>query len=542
MQQLTTPDAPRAHSGAFAPATLCEAFQLSATEFADQPALRTPGGEQSLTWREYAEQVRRIAGGLAELGVGRGDTLAMMLVNRPEFHLIDTAALHLGAIPFSIYNTFTPEQIEHLFTNAGNRVVITERRFIDTIRQVDAAAVEHVIVLEDGLPEAEHPDFEATWQSVQPDDIATLIYTSGTTGPPKGVQLTHRNLLFSLNANQAFVPFRSGGRLVSYLPHAHLADRFMSHYVSIATGSTITSVDNTSAVFDALTEVRPTLLLTVPRIWEKLKAQLEANGILEPGALPENAKAMIRERLGLDQADWVGSGAAPISPAVLEFFDALGLPILEGWAMSECGCGGTINPLGSPRYGTVGKVVPGIELRLADDGELLVRGPNVMPGYRNDPVNTAEAIDPDGWLHTGDIASIDEDGYVSIVDRKKELIINATGKNMSPANIEKQIKDASPLIGQACAIGDRRPYNVALILLDLDNAAGRAADDADVQREVAEAVERANTKLARVEQIRKFAILPGDWKPGGDEMTPTMKLKRRVIVDKYASEIDALYE
>jgi len=522
-------------------ASLCEAFRITAERFADQPALRTPGDAQTLTWADYAQRVQRIAGGLAKLGVGRGDTVGMMLLNRPEFHIVDTAALHLGATPFSVYNSSAPEQIEYLFSNADNRIVITEQKFADTIRAVDAPEVEHIIVLEDGLPEADHPDFEATWRAVEPTDIATLIYTSGTTGPPKGVQLTHANLMFALNAWEPVIAMRPGGRVVSYLPCAHLADRFLAHYWAIATGSTITSVDNPADVLAGLVDARPTGWLAVPRIWEKIKAALEAKGITDPSALSDEQRAGARAQLGLDQADWVGSGAAPIPPAVLEYFIALGLPALEGWAMSETSCVGTVNPPGDMRVGTVGKAAPGLELKLADDGELLLRGPNVMLGYRKDPEKTAEAIDPDGWLHTGDVATIDEDGYVRIVDRKKELIINAAGKNMSPANIEQHLKASSPLIGQACAIGDMRPYNVALLVLDPDAAAGRSVDEPALQEEIAAAVEQANSHLSRVEQIKRFTVLPNDWLPDSEELTPTMKLKRRGIVTKYADEIEALY-
>jgi long-subunit acyl-CoA synthetase (AMP-forming) len=535
-------------------ATLCQAFQLNAARYPERVALRTPGDGVTLTWAEYAAQVRRIAAGLAALGVGRGDTVAMMLTNRPEFHLIDTAALHLGAIPFSVYNTSPPEQIEYLFSNAGNGLVITEQRFAETVRAARAGALEHVLLVEDGLPQAEDASVEDAWREVQPGDVATLIYTSGTTGPPKGVQLTHHNIVWGWNAWAKVLPERPSGRLISYLPCAHLADRFLAHYHAIVTGSTITCVDEPAKIIASLPDARPTSLLMVPRIWEKLKAALEAQGVTDPSAMPAEQRAALRARLGLDGADWLGSGAAPIPAEVLEYFIALGIPIVEGWAMSETACAGTCSSPDAIRVGSVGRALPGIELRTAEDGELLLRGPNVMLGYRGEPEKTAEAIDADGWLHTGDVAEIDADGYVRIVDRKKELIINAAGKNMSPANIEQRLKAASPLIGQACAIGDRRPYNVALLVLDPDaaNAHARAhslsdasletlARDPGVKAAVAAAVEEANSHLSRVEQIKRFAVLPIDWPPDGDELTPTMKLKRRVIVQKYAQEIEELY-
>ena len=536
----------------FDAATLCEAFQVTARTYPDSPALRTVGDTDPISWAQYAARVERIAGGLAARGVRRGDNVGLMLVNRPEFHLLDVALLHLGATPFSIYNTSSPEQIEYLFANAENRLVVTERRFADTIRAV-GAGVEVVVIEDDGLPDGDHPDFEATWRAVQPDDIATLIYTSGTTGPPKGVQLSHRNLMATLSGIQHVVPVRPAGRLVSYLPCAHVADRTVAHYLGIASGSSITDIDDPKAVFAGLADARPTSWLAVPRIWEKLKAALEAKGLTDPAALPEDARAATRVGLGLDQADWVLSGAAPIAPETLEYLLALGLPVVEGWAMSETACAGTINPVDAMRVGTVGKPMGGVEVKLAEDGELLVRGANIMVGYRNDPERTAEAIDPDGWLLTGDIAEIDADGYVKIVDRKKELIINAGGKNMSPANIEQKLKSASPLIGQACVIGDGRAYNVALLVLDPDGAAAHAkahgldltpaalATDPGTLELIGVAVEAANARMSRVEQIKRFTVLGVDWLPDGDELTPTMKLKRRVVATKYAVEIEALY-
>jgi long-subunit acyl-CoA synthetase (AMP-forming) len=328
----------------------------------------------------------------------------------------------------------------------------------------------------------------------------------------------------------------------------------LAHYAAIVSGSTITCVAEAAQIIQALPDARPTGFLGVPRVWEKLKAGLQAQGVDNPAVLPETTRAALRARIGLDDADWAGSGSAPIAPEVLEYFAALGLPIGEGWGMSETAAIGTVAHPSAARIGTVGRAVPGVELSLADDGELLLRGPNVMVGYRGEPEKTAEAIDPEGWLHTGDIAQIDDEGYVRIVDRKKELIINSAGKNMSPANIEQRLKAASPLIGQACAIGDRRPYNVALIVLDLDAAAAHAhthglvyassaeyTGDPGIQEAVAAAVADANTHLSRVEQIKRFTILPGDWSPVTGELTPTLKLKRRVITDKYAREIEALY-
>jgi long-subunit acyl-CoA synthetase (AMP-forming) len=301
-------------------------------------------------------------------------------------------------------------------------------------------------------------------------------------------------------------------------------------------GCTVTSVANLPDLFDVVAQVRPTVFGGVPRIWEKLKAGLEARGVTA-----ETPGEQVRAMLGLDQAEWFVIGAAPTPVEVLEFFDALGIRICEVWGMSEVSCIATTNGPAQWRAGSVGKPLDGTELKLDADGELLVRGPLVMRGYRNKPEMTAETIDPDGWLRTGDIARVDEDGFWWIVDRKKELIINAAGKNMSPANIEAQLKAAGPLIGQACVIGDRRPYNVALLVLDPDTAAGLDPADPGVRARVQAEVDAANARLARVEQIKRFAVLDAEWLPGGDELTPTMKLKRRPVAEKYAERIDQLY-
>jgi len=583
------------------PATLCEAFQGTAARYPQQVALRTPGGAETFTWREYADRVREIAAGLAGLGVGYTDTVALMMTNRPEFHLVDTAAFHLGAVPFSIYNTFAPEQIRQVLSNAASRVMVCEEQFAAPLLAVrDGTAVEHVVCV-DGNPDGTLTlgelvaggdrafGFEACWRAVQPEDVLTLIYTSGTTGPPKGVEITHAQMLAELTATNTLMPAGADDRAISYLPMAHVAQRWGSHYSAMFTGLQATAVADPKDLPGALQDVRPTFFGGVPRVWEKLKAGIELIVAYEPdqakrlamqqaletaqkhadaseaGRVPaELAEAYrradgqvlskIRSALGLDQVRIAVSGAAPIAPEILKFMLALGIPIAEVWGMSEVSCIGTANPPGAIRIGTVGKAIPGVELKLAGDGELLVRGPTVMKGYHNDPVQTAEAIDPDGWLHTGDIATIDDDGYVRIIDRKKDLIINAAGKNMSPANIETAILAASPLIGQVVAIGDRRPYVVALIVLDPDAAAAFAAHHGAsdtsaaalashpaIHAAVDAAVKGGNGKLARVEQIKRFTILPTFWEPGGEEITPTMKLKRRPIAAQYAEVIDSMY-
>jgi long-chain acyl-CoA synthetase len=358
----------------------------------------------------------------------------------------------------------------------------------------------------------------------------------------------------TMKSYDAFGVFSPQGRTVSYLPLAHIADRALHYYSAVATGSSITCIDDPKAVLAGLVDARPTAWLAVPRIWEKIKAALEVKGVTDPTALPEESKADIRAQLGLDQAEVLFSGAAPIAPSVLEYFNSLGVPVHEGWAMSETACAGTFNPVGKQRIGTIGTPLPGVETKVDDDGELLVRGPSIMVGYRNDPAKTAEAIDADGWLHTGDVVTVDEDGYVTIVDRKKELIISAGGKNMSPANIEQRLKASHALIGQACCIGDARPYNVALLVLDPDASAAYAAADGlgdpgpaalsqnpEVQAVVAAAVDEANSHLSRVEQIKKFRILDEDWLPDSEVLTPTSKLKRRGVNERYADVIEELY-
>src|SRR3954453_20999742 len=588
--------------------TMCAAFQVTAAQHPDRVALRTKGDEFTLTWGEYAQRVEKIAAGLAGMGLGRGDTIGLMLTNRPEFHLVDTAATHLGATPYSVYNTYTPDQIAYLVSDAQNKIIVTEPEFLDTVMKVkdQCSSVEHVVdVTGSGregtisLEELEGMsgddfDFDSAWRAVESDDVLTLIYTSGTTGPPKGVQIAHRNEMAAGRSFDQIIQFPEGARVVSYLPMAHIAERSCSQYLPIMFGFSVTDCPNAREVIGYLPEVRPTWFFSVPRIFEKLKSAIEAGveheedqqkkqatkwaldvgmrkvaaeqralagGEPVPDELQqEYAKAddlvlsKVRQRLGLDELESLNVGAAPTPAEVITFFHALGLPLAELWGMSETCGAGCCNRPGHIRIGTVGPASPGVEIKLADDGELLMRSGVVMKGYRNAPEKTSEAVDDEGFLHTGDIAEIDDDGFVRIVDRKKEIIISAAGKNMSPANIEAKIKTSSPLIGQAIAIGDGRPYNVALITLDPDVAPGFAqqngladasfealADEQAVIDAVQEGVDRANEQLARVEQIKKFKSLPPDGGPAGEELTPTENLKRKPIHEKYADEIEALY-
>ena len=582
------------------PTTLCEAFQHTAAIDPTAVALRTPSNSQTLTWQQYADQVEAVAAGLAALGVGRGDTVALMMANRIEFYPLEVGAQHVGATSFSVYNSLAADQLSFVFANAGNSVVFCEQQYIDRIKA--SGVVLDVIVCVDGSPdgtisvadliEKGSPDFDfaASWRAVQPDDVATLVYTSGTTGNPKGVEATHANLIAEARAFTQVLDVEFGDRITSFLPTAHMADRFTALYLQEFAGTQVSVVADPRAIAAALPDVRPTIWGAVPRIWEKLKAAIEfgvanepddvkrrdlqwglavaarraavavAGEPMTPELAAEWAKAdeltlrALRTRLGLDQLKWALSGAAPIPAETLGFFAGLGVPVVEIWGMSELSCVATAASPGDIRLGTVGKLLPGMEHKIAADDEFLVRGPLVMKGYRKEPEKTADAIDADGWLHTGDVMTVDDEGYLRIVDRKKELIINAAGKNMSPSNVENAIKAASPLVGTMVAIGDARPFNTALIVLDAESASSLAAQrgladasahtlstDPVVIARIAAGVAEGNSKLSRVEQIKRFTILPTFWEPGGDEVTLTMKLKRKPIATKYADEIEGLY-
>jgi long-subunit acyl-CoA synthetase (AMP-forming) len=585
-----------------AEATLCGAFQKTVADVPGQTALRTPGGNVEITWREYGERVRRIAGGLAAARIRSGDVVALMLANRPEHNLVDTAAMHLGATPISVYTTCPVNEVASLLERSGARIAITESAFADLIlaaaRRVPSIAQ---VVFVDGEPHGRRTlaelestpgpdgfDFDATWRSVTPESPITLTFTSGTTGEPKGVQHSHRSILYMLRALDEVAPASPGGRVASSLPMAHIAERVFSHYSAMAFGYSLTTVSDAMSLPAVLPDVRPTRLFAVPGVYDKLHAELEAAIAAEPeeaaqrqartaigvglkkvraeqagepvpdALLAEYAKAdeqvlsKLRALLGLDQVEWPAVGAAPTSYAVLELFHAIGVPIQELWGLSETLLV-TLNPPEKIKLGTVGPAMPGVGMKLGDDGEVLISGGSLMLGYKDRDDLTAEAI-VDGWMHTGDIGSFDEDGYLKIIDRKKELIINSAGKNMSPSKIERELKQGSPLIGQAICIGDGRQFNVALLTLDPDAAASWAqshgmadasiaqlAADERVRAAVSDGVWGANQRLARAEQIDSHRLLAQVWQPGGDELTPTMKLKRQPIERKYSAEIAALY-
>lgn len=573
---------------AFSATTMCAAFQTTAAACVGRLALRLHGGDREWTWEQYAADVRRLAAGLAGLGVARGEPVATLLTNRPEFHLFDTAAMHLGAPGWSLYNTSAPAQMAAALEIAGGQVLVTERAYLARARELRerVTALRHIVVVDGDAPagvlstiDVERAasssfDFDATWWAVQPEDVLTLIFTSGSTGAPKCVELTHRNMLAKLRAFDAVYPLTAGGRTISFLPRAHIADRWNNQYFPMLSGQTVYCLPDATQLLAWSAEVRPTGWGGVPRIWEKLKAAIESGvaGDAErrqrfsealaigldrvrarrtgevPEALEQRWRAVderifsrLRAMLGLDECELFGVGAAPMPVDVLEFFGAVGIDIVEMWGASECTGNSTINPPGGIRPGTVGKPLPGIEMRLAEDGELLVRGPVVMKGYRGDPEATAAVIDADGWLHTGDIGRFDADGYLTIIDRKKDIIINAAGKNMSPASIETAIKSECPWIGHVVVFGDRRPYNVALITLDAGATGGRGVTEPEIVEAVAGAVARGNAKLARVEQIKRYRVLDETWPLGGEELTPTGKTRRRPIAEKYAAVVEALY-
>lgn len=584
-----------------APRTIAEAFHDTVATNPDRVAVRTIDDTVKLTWGDVQRRVHALAGGLARLGVRRGDTVALMLANRPEFHIVDLAVTVLRATPFSIYPTLSPEQIAYVVGDAGARIAVVETAFLDSFLAAKRTLPQlEQVVLVDGegrqglVPladvEGANPGFdvESAWRAVVPEDLLTLIYTSGTTGPPKGVQLTHRNLLACARVVREQVQLPDGARVISWLPAAHIAERAAHHYLPIVFGGTITCCPNPREVVTYLPRVRPNWFFAVPRIWEKMKAGLEARiaGLSEaqrqmteraiaaarekirleqagksvPAALAEQVAtvdaelfAPLRAMLGLDQAAAVNVGAAPTPPEVIEFFHAIGIPLGELWGMSETSGSGTMNPIGRVKIGTVGLPVPGVEIKLAADGEVLIRGDVVMPGYRNQPEKTAEVLDADGWLATGDIGELDADGYLRITDRKKDLIVTAGGKNVAPQPIENRLK-THPLVEQVIMVGDRRRYCSLLIVPAFDRLESwaRAQGIAWSSREdlvrdprvvsyMESEVLGSLADLASFEKPKKIALLAEDLTVENGFLTPSMKVKRRVVQDRLDHVIDRLY-
>jgi long-chain acyl-CoA synthetase len=598
--------------------TLLTAFAETAGRHGGTEAYRwrQDGEWRTLTYARLRDQVRDTALGLAAIGLRPGDFAVIWSRNRPEANIADMAVMHARGAPVFLYNTLAPSQAAYIAGHCEATVAIVEDRgFLARLEAVSAQLPRlRRVVLIDGEPgpgedwlitwdavlalgrtEADRSPglFDDTWRQVGPEDLAALIYTSGTTGPPKGVMITHHNVRYCAAAVLRVLPpeefaDEDGRRGISYLPMAHATGRFSDHWLPMISDTTVAFCPDPMQLFQVAVQVRPTVLVGVPRVWEKLHAALQAGLAAEPDAARRGAAeeainsgrelarwgqrgepapaplqaqaqqtAPVRQALlafvGLDACRLAASGAAPIDPEVIEFFQGLGLPMVEGWGMTELTNAATISHPDQARNGAVGTACPGVEVQLAGDGEVLVRGPLVMRGYYRDLARTADTLDRDGWLHTGDIGTLDADGFLTIVDRKKELIITSGGKNISPVLIESLLQ-RHPLIGQACAIGDRRNYVTALLVLDGEAApvwaqqhGVRTGDLAElaahpqVLAEVAAGVRRANQDLARVEQVRRFTLLPAEWTAETGELTPTLKRRRRVIAERYAADIERLY-
>ena len=596
--------------------TICDHLRETAENSGGAPALSDQAGDgtgwQTLTWGQTRQQVLELAAGLAALGLAKGERVALMLPNRSEHILADLATVHAGGTPVTFYATLAADQIAYVAGDCDARIAVLDgaaelvrwQQILDRLPGVKKIIVRDPAACPAGDQYLTWDAFAALGQerfaadpgavtariaAVGPEDPVTLLYTSGTTGNPKGVLLTHHNVLYEVAAAASTGSVATEVRWVSYLPLAHIAERMFSIYLPVATAGHVHFCPQPTELVRLLGVVRPTSFFGVPRVWEKVRAGIQALLTMEqdegkreavaramdtgrryvqsrqfghsapPGLEEEFARAdqavlgPIRSLLGLGEAQVVSSAAAPLPPDVGDFFAGLGMTILDIYGMTETTGAFTSNTPGVFKLGTVGRVFPGMEVRIAGDGEICVRGPITTPGYLNLPEQTAALIDADGWLHTGDIGRLDDDGFLSVVDRKKELIITAGGENVSPAAIENLLV-AHPLIGQALAFGDMRPYVVALLTLDGEVAPAWAkahgveaaslpelAAHPVVLAAVGEAVSAANERLARVQQVKRWRLLPVEWTADTEELTPTLKLKRRIVHAKYADDIDGLY-
>lgn len=592
--------------------TLAEAFQRTVATYPHKVAIRTIGGDVEMTWAQFGNRVRSLTGSLAQLGCRRGGRVAILMRNLVENHLVDYAAAHLGAVPFGIFNSSAVEQIVYQVGHAEAEIVVTEVRYLEKVAKAVAQLgdqVRHVIVVD---PDGEGADlvgnqislsaveaasngnfdFDASWQGIDPEDIACIIYTSGTTGQPKAAMWSHRMIVEGVRAIDAVIPLPRRG-LISFLPMAHAGGRNNSHHYALAYGATITVCPDMNDVPAALVDVHPDLFSSTPRVYEKLQVAIEALIEAEPdesrrtlkdalelglqlsraeeaGSAPSIAQLAplrdrwqpsvklfkpILEKVGLDRLNVVIIGGATVAPELVHFFRAIGTPMLEAYGSTEVMLN-VFNRVDDFKTGAAGKALPGVELRIAvEDGEIFCRGPLNFSGYFKDPDNTAEVMDADGWVATGDIGTIDDDGFLRIVDRKKEIIINSHGKNLSPAVIETAILEESSLIAQFVAIGESRRYVTGVATLDpvamqtfiaqrpeLASLSLRDAIDHELVRaEVTAAVQRGNARLNTNEQVKKFAIVGLAWEPGSDILTPTSKVKRRVVVAEYGEIIESLY-
>jgi long-chain acyl-CoA synthetase len=598
---------------AMAGRTVLDAMRATAASYGDHPAYSDKADGRTewrtLTWSELRETARDVAAALVDRGVDVGAAVAIMATNRIEHVVADHAALLAGAVPMSIYNTLSPEQVSYIAGHAEPQAVFLETadhvaRWAPSLTDVasirvivgigDADVDDPRFVRWDDLVAAgralPHDDVDARAAAVRPEDPATFLYTSGTTGDPKGVVLTHTNIVFQAEGTLRRNNAEPGNVTLSYLPYAHIAERVLSMYIPPHFGDWhVHLVGDPALLVPTLVEVRPLQFFGVPRVWEKIRSGLSGMLAMEPDAerkaaiagamavgteyveslqvgqstspeLQARYDAMsaavlmpIKAKLGLDRVTWAGCASAPLPIEVARFFAGLGLAIYDIYGMTETSGAATACGPDNFRLGTVGRPVAGVELAIADDGEVLMRGPIATPGYHKRPDATAALLDDDGWVHSGDIGSIDDDGFLSIVDRKKELIITSAGKNVAPSNIEGLLKE-SPIIGHALAFGDNRPYVVAVLTLDAEVAPVIArmqgieftdladlAEKPEILGMAQDAVDQANARLSRPEQVKSFQLLPVEWTAESEELTPTLKLKRRVVHTKYADVIDGLY-
>ncbi|MET8145918.1 AMP-dependent synthetase/ligase [Sphaerisporangium sp. NPDC005288] len=591
--------------------TICEQLKVTAERFPDAPAYsdRSGDGWTTLTYSQARRQVLAIAAGLAELGLGRGEAVALMMVNRTEHVLADLGAVHAGGVACSIYATFAPDQVAFVARDVNAKIAVLGgaadlARWTPILDEVPG--LRKVIILSD-CPEGDlfisWDDFlalgeralaadpaaaEARAAEVSADDVLTVLYTSGTTGNPKGVPLTHANICFEVAVSVRLTGLPDHGSQISYLTYAHVAERVLSLYIPLFKVYHVHFCPDLAQLGTVLAQVKPLFFFGVPRVWEKMMARLQALLATQPeqeqqrvraamaaglayveacqyGRTPsaevtaayEQADAallsVVRSMIGFENARWLATAAAPMPLEVQRFFAGFGMRVVDVYGMTETSGAFTGNSTEMFKLGTVGRAFPAVEVRVAQDGEILTRSLANTAGYLDRPEATAELIDEEGWLHTGDVGSIDEDGFVRIVDRKKELIITAGGENISPANTENLLKEHQ-LIGQALAYGDRRPFVVAILTLDGEVAPvwakGRGiefaslselAEHPDVLKEVDAAVAAANAKLARVQQVKRWHLLPVEWTAETEELTPSLKLKRRVVHAKYAAIIEEMY-
>jgi len=589
--------------------TIVDYIDRNADRYGDQPAIHYKDGDwKSLTWRQYRQDVHEDAAGLQDLGVGEGEFVAIMAGNRPEHAISDYAAIHAGATAVTIYSTLAANQIQYIADNCKATVAILED--LEFMKRWDEIRSElpnlRYVVLMSGAENYETTEWVLGWDEllargkhrlgsdpdavtrmvadIKPETLATLIYTSGTTGTPKGVMISHRNVVWTAECLRRAADIDLGPRMVSYLPLAHIAERLATHYLATYMAGQVWYCPNLGGVLEYIQAARPTLFVGVPRVYEKFHARLvsrfeEAHGVkkrLLDAALSANRKRVlaeqegksgpmtagildsivlskVREGLGMDQVEIAITAAAPINPDLVLFFQTLGIPLFELYGLSETTGPASTNVPGSFRVGSVGRALPGVELELAEDDELLIRGGVITQGYYKLPEDTRDTFDSEGWLHSGDLARIDDDGYVWIIGRKKEIIITAGGKNIAPAKLETVLGN-HPLISKACMVGDGKKFISMIIALDGEEApAWAAANGLDyhdlasfselpqIRDEVERAVREANQGVSPVEQIKKWIVVPDDWTPDSGEVTPSLKLKRKVVLDKYAGEIDDLY-